>query len=227
MQTGNKIMATLLLTAALGGCATTNPYTGQQQTSDTAKGGVLGGVLGTVAGAFAHGRNGAILGGIVGTIAGLGIGHYMDDQDQALRKQLAGTGVQVEKHGDQIRLIMPGEITFPVNESSIRPSFYKVLHSVALVLKGYSETDIQVAGYTDSTGSRMYNQRLSQQRAMAVWQYLVMQGVKANRVEAVGFGERDPIASNATQAGRAKNRRVELTLVPAPKGQDRQVSFGR
>jgi len=108
--------------------------------------------------------------------------------------------------------------TFAVDTADIRPQFYRTLNAVAIVLKGFPETDVIVTGHTDSTGSAEYNQRLSERRAMAVVQYLQAQGVNPERLEARGMGETAPVASNATPAGRAQNRRVEIRIHPRRTG---------
>ena len=150
----------------------------------------------------------------IGAIAGGGVGYYMDTQEAKLRKQLRGSGVSVVRDGDNINLVMPGNITFPTNQSDLKTDFYDVLDSVALVLEEFDKTIIVVAGYTDSKGSDAYNQTLSEQRATSVADYLMAKKVVAARFEVVGFGEKSPVADNATEEGRALNRRVELTLMP-------------
>ena len=127
-------------------------------------------------------------------------------------------GVSVTRIGDNITLNMPGNITFEVDKSDLRPDFIEVLHSVSLVLKEYKSTIIEVAGHTDSTGSESYNQMLSQQRAQAVTNVLIRNGVETVRIDTVGYGEAYPIASNSTPEGRQQNRRVELTLLPYTEG---------
>jgi outer membrane protein OmpA-like peptidoglycan-associated protein len=189
-----------LLTAAALVClsvfasCTTNPYTGQKQTSKTAWGTAIG------AG--------------VGAIAGGGVGLYMDKQEAKLRQQLQNTGVSVSRQGDRIELVMPSNITFDTNSSSIKPTFYDVLHSVGLVLKEYNKTLINITGHTDNTGSDQYNQDLSRRRAQSVAQYLTSQGIDPTRVAAQGMGESRPIASNETPQGRQQNRRVQVDLAP-------------
>jgi outer membrane protein OmpA-like peptidoglycan-associated protein len=109
---------------------------------------------------------------------------------------------------------MPSNVTFPTDQDSVMQSFYPTLNSVALVLKKYNKTLIDVNGHTDSTGSDQYNLDLSRRRAQSVASYLSAQGVDGRRFAVNGFGESDPIASNATEAGRAQNRRVEIYLTP-------------
>jgi outer membrane protein OmpA-like peptidoglycan-associated protein len=156
----------------------------------------------------------ALAGAGIGAIAGGGVGYYMDTQEAKLRQQLENTGVSVTRNGENIILNMPSNITFEVDRADLRPDFVEVLHSVSLVLKEYKSTIIEVAGHTDSTGSDSYNQLLSQQRAQAVSNVLIQDGVEPVRIDTVGYGETRPIAPNNTAGGRQQNRRVELTLLP-------------
>jgi outer membrane protein OmpA-like peptidoglycan-associated protein len=154
-------------------------------------------------------RNAALGCGAIGA----GVGAYMDAQEREMRKQLAGSGVQVVREGDQLELVMPGNVTFPINEYTIRESFLPVLDSVSEVLFKYTDTRIRVTGHTDSTGSADYNYGLSDRRAQSVGNYLASRGIDQNRVITQGVGPDQPIASNDTDAGRAQNRRVELEIV--------------
>jgi len=211
----------LAVAAALAatGCTTVNPYTGEQQTSNVAKGSAIGAVVGAAAGAATgKGDKGkrALIGAAIGASAGGGIGYYMDVQEAKLRQQLEGTGVSVSRVGDQIILNMPSNITFASDSSNLSPSIMPVLDSVILVLKEYDETMVNVAGHTDSTGSDSYNQKLSELRAQSVGNYLARGGIVFNRLMMVGYGESRPVASNSTAAGRAQNRRVEITLTAMP-----------
>ncbi len=212
-----KTLATLAV-LTLVGCATTDPYTGEQKTSSTAKGAAIGAVGGAVVGAATASRGdrnrGIVTGAIAGGAIGGGIGYYMDRQEAALRERLQGTGVSVTRDGDNIRLNMPGHVTFGVDRHEVRPEFYPTLESVALVLKEYNDTNVRVIGHTDSTGSDAYNQTLSERRAASVGQFLASQGVASGRLWTQGFGKRYPIATNDTEAGRQANRRVEIELVP-------------
>jgi outer membrane protein OmpA-like peptidoglycan-associated protein len=141
----------------------------------------------------------------------------MDVQEAKLRQKLEGTGVSVTRNGDNIILNMPSAITFDVNSSALKASFFDVLDSVNLVLKEYESTLVTVAGHTDSSGADDYNMTLSQQRAQTVAQYLQSRGVVAERLAAVGYGETRPVAGNDTAEGKARNRRVEITLDPITK----------
>ncbi len=205
--------------ALLAGCYTNNAYTGQQQTSKTAVGAGIGALAGAVVGMLTGGdarqhRKNALIGAGIGALAGGAAGNYMDRQEARLRAQLQGTGVSVTRNGNDITLNMPGNVTFQSNSSDLRPDFFKVLNSVALVLKEYDKTILEVAGHTDNTGSAQYNQALSERRAASVAQYLTSQSVNSQRVITVGAGETHPVATNATPEGRQANRRVELTLEP-------------
>lgn len=206
------------LVCTLQACTTYDPYTGEQQTSNAAKGAGIGALAGAVLGAATASKDdrkkGALTGAVVGGAVGGGAGYYMDQQEAKLRQYLQGTGVQVKREGNNLRLIMPGNITFPVNSYDIRSNFYEVLNSVAIVLKEFNKTSIRIAGHTDSTGSDSTNQTLSERRARSVGSYLQGRGVSAGRVQTSGYGPRYPIAPNSTATGREANRRVELELIP-------------
>jgi outer membrane protein OmpA-like peptidoglycan-associated protein len=214
-RTSFPLTVALVVSLMLAGCQTTNPYTGQQQTSNTAKGAGIGAAAGAVIGALAGGsRKSALIGAGIGALAGGATGKYMDDQEAKLRTQLQGTGVSVTRSGDNLILNMPGNVTFATNQSDVNASFYPVLNSVALVLKEYEKTMIDIVGHTDSTGTMQLNMQLSQARAASVGAYLQSQGVQAVRIATQGMGPQYPIASNDTPEGRAQNRRVELILRP-------------
>lgn len=212
------ILAFSVATFGLGGCMTYDPYTGEEQTSSATKGSIIGAIGGAAVGAATSSKSdrgkGALIGAASGAAIGGGIGYYMDKQEAELRRKLEGSGVRVVRNGDEIELVMPGNITFDLNESTIKPSFSSTLESVSLVLKEYDKTIIQIEGHTDSSGSDSYNQLLSERRASSVRDFLLNQGIEPKRTRAVGYGERYPVASNDTAAGREQNRRVELTLVP-------------
>ena len=219
----NKLIMAMALASitAVSGCTTFDPYTGEEKTTNTAKGAGIGAGAAAVISYIANKdkssreRNQRILRDAgIGAIAGGGVGYYMDTQEAKLRQQLRSTGVSVERDGDNINLIMPGNITFPTAGSALRADFYNVLDSVALVLEEFDKTIIVVAGYTDSVGDTAYNQSLSEQRARSVASYLKSRNIVAARFETVGFGEQNPIADNSTAQGRSLNRRVELTMLP-------------
>ncbi len=207
--------AALTLTA----CAT-DPYTGERRASRAAIGAGIGALAGAAVGyatntsSSEQGRRNALIGAGVGALAGAGVGSYMDRQAAELEAELRNTGVSVTKAGDRIILNMPGGITFPSAGYDVNASFYPTLGSVAKVLKKYDQTLIDVSGHTDSDGTDAYNLELSQRRAASVSNYLVGQGVLGQRLIVRGYGESQPIASNANAAGKAQNRRVEIQIAP-------------
>lgn len=207
-----KFILTMMLVSFVSACAT-DPYTGESKVSKTAWGTGIGAAAGAGIGALIGGKNGAAWGAGIGALAGAGTGAYMDVQARRLRQELLNTGVQVSTENNQIRLIMPSNITFATDSAVFKTSFNPVLDSVAKVLKEYDKTYVQVSGYTDNTGTLAYNNTLSQKRAAAVSTYLINRGIAASRISAVGMGPSNPIASNATAAGREQNRRVEINLV--------------
>ncbi|MBY4675636.1 OmpA family protein [Marinobacterium arenosum] len=212
-----KLTTVIMLGLLASGCQTMDPYTGESKTSNTATGTGIGAVAGAVLGAAVSSKKdrgrGALTGALVGGAVGGGIGHYMDNQEAQLRQELEATGVRVQRVGeDAIRLIMPGNITFQLDSDQLQPQFYPTLDSVVKVLTKYDRSLIDVAGYTDSSGSFEYNQQLSERRAYSVADYLVGQGLLATRISSHGFGERYPIADNGSAAGRAANRRVEINI---------------
>lgn len=207
-----SLICSLLAVSLLSACAI-DPYTGEQKVAKTAWGTGIGAAAGAGIGALAGGKKGALIGAGVGALAGAGTGAYMDVQARKLREQLVGTGVQVKELDGRIYLIMPGNITFNTNETVIKQGFTPVLDSVALVIKEYNKTMVQVYGYTDNTGTAATNNALSLRRANAVSNYLRLRGVDGNRIITDGLGSSNPIASNATAAGREQNRRVEIVLI--------------
>jgi len=218
-KNSTKMIFSSLLVSFITACTTINPYTKEEQTSKATQGAAIGAAAGAVVGLLSgddsrERRKRALIGAGVGALAGGGIGYYMDVQEAKLRQQLDGTGVSVTRSGDQIILNMPSNITFNVDSTQVMPEFRDVLSSVALVLKEYDKTLIEVVGHTDSSGSDRYNQLLSERRAGAVAEVISRNGIRYVRLATAGYGERYPIADNNSESGRRINRRVELTLVP-------------
>jgi outer membrane protein OmpA-like peptidoglycan-associated protein len=202
-------------TLAVAGCAQ-NPYYGD--TANTARGATVGAGAGAVLGNVVSGSGDRTKGGLIGaavgaTIGGL-VGRQMDKQEAELRQQMAGTGVEVQRQGDTIRLQAPENITFDTNRADVKPQFQPVLTQLSQSIQQYPGTVVQIEGHTDSTGSAAYNQTLSENRAGAVRSYMVQRGVEPTRLAAVGYGMTRPVADNTTVDGRAQNRRVEVLIVP-------------
>ena len=215
------IMVTIASLAAISGCKTFDAYTGEEKTSNTAKGAGIGAGIGVVL-AYLKNKDKSskkrkkrmLQAAGIGAIAGGGVGYYMDTQEAKLRKTLRASGVSVERDGNNINLIMPGNITFVTAGHDLNADFHEVLDSVIIVLQEFNKTIIVSAGHTDSRGSDEYNQGLSERRANSVAQYLLAKGVVEARIDTVGFGESVPIADNGSAEGRSLNRRVELSLLP-------------
>jgi outer membrane protein OmpA-like peptidoglycan-associated protein len=208
-----------LLAFTLAAC-TTNPYTGESQVSKGLLGAGTGAAIGGAAGALLGAttslktRKTALIGAGIGALAGGGVGVYMDNQEAKLRQRLQNSGVSVTRVGDSIVLNMPSNITFDTDQSDVKPNFYETLNSVAIVLQEYDKTLVDVVGHTDSSGATDYNLDLSRQRAGSVARYLTSQQLDPNRFSVDGRGKSQPIASNATSSGKARNRRVEITIAP-------------
>ncbi|WP_252274422.1 OmpA family protein [Pseudomonas subflava] len=225
MSIPSRLTLAAVLLALTAGCASQNPYDAPQQSggmSKTTKYGGLGALAGAVAGAAIDHDNrgkGALIGAAVAGAAGAGYGYYADKQEEELRRSMQGTGVEVQRQGDTIQLIMPGNITFATDSAEIASSFYTPLNNLASSFRQYNQNSIEIVGHTDSTGSHAHNMNLSQRRAQSVANYLSAQGVDASRMSTRGAGPDQPVASNATADGRAQNRRVEVTLRPLPGAQ--------
>ncbi|MFC0120141.1 OmpA family protein [Pseudoalteromonas xiamenensis] len=203
------LIISLAAAIALSGCQMTN--TGQGAAIGAATGAVLGKATGN------HKDKRIFIGAAIGAIAGAAIGDYMDKQEAEFRRELEGTGVDVVREGNNMTLVMPSNITFASNQASISPEFYNTLNGVAKVMNKYDKTWLTIIGHTDSTGASDYNQRLSEQRAMSVRNYLVANQVAAVRLQTQGMGESQPVASNQTEQGKAMNRRVEIQIIPNQK----------
>ena len=208
------------LAAFTSGCAT---YTGQTNDPNdpnrTRNGALIGAAIGAAAGLLSGGnaverRQRAMVGVGVGALAGGAVGADQDRQEAELRRATAGTGVDVTRDGDVIKLNLPDGVTFDFAKYDIKPQFYPALNTIANTLREYNQTIVEVSGHTDSIGSEAVNQRLSEQRAASVGNYLIGQGLQRERFEIVGMGKRYPVASNDTDAGRALNRRVEIRVLP-------------
>lgn len=213
----NLVFATVTAVVA-SGCSTTNPYSGESQTAKATSGSLIGAIAGAAIGVATSSKSdrgkGALIGAASGAALGGGIGYYMDVQEAKLRQQLQSTGISVTRDGNNIVLNMPNAITFGFDQTDLSTQAKTALYNVALVVKEYDKTMLNVYGFTDSTGADAYNLRLSQVRASEVSNQLMHDGVENNRIVTKGMGEAHPIASNTSEQGRAENRRVEIVLTP-------------
>ena len=213
VKTPVAFMSAIMLLSA----CSTDPYTGERKSSNTAVGATIGAMVGAIGGAIIGGdnkRKSMLIGAGIGAIAGGGAGFYMDRQEAKLREKLQNSGVQVVRDGDNIILNMPGNITFASNSSEVNGDFGEVLSSVSLVLNEYEKTYVDVLGHTDSSGANSYNQSLSERRAQSVANILANDGIISERLIVRGLGEDFPIADNGNEQGKSLNRRVEIALSP-------------
>ena len=208
---------TLLLS---GGCANMNNM-GKGAAYGTAGGAAAGALLGQAIGGNSKATLlGMTAGAAIGGLTGTGIGYMMDKQEQDMRNALAQSeAIAVQREGNVLALTFKSDFTFAVNSSTLRPGLYNELDRVAQILTAYPQTTILVAGHTDSTGSEEYNMTLSQKRADSVKNALVQRGVAAQRINAVGYGESQPVGDNETEFGRQQNRRVEVRINPMTQNQ--------
>ncbi|NVJ49040.1 MAG: OmpA family protein [Gammaproteobacteria bacterium] len=217
MKVVQSLAASVAVATMLSGCQTFDAYTGEQKVSSATKGAAIGALLCGAIGSrksSKRARNAAVGCGLIG----MGVGAYMDAQEKQLRDELEGTGVRVAREGDNIRLIMPNNITFGVDRSQVQSGFYPTLNSVAKVLAEFNESVLAVNGHTDSSGSDAYNMELSVKRAQSVADYLKSQNISSERLRVRGYGESMPLTTNDTEAGRSQNRRVELLIEPRANG---------
>ena len=209
-----KIIAAILLTVIMAVSCTT-AADGTRKVSKTGIGAGVGAAAGAVLGqVIGKDTKGTLIGTAGGAAVGAVIGNILDRQEKALKDKLDGTGVEVQRTGEgEIRLIAPENITFDTNSSVIKSVFRSSLNDVATVLNEYRDSDIIVSGHTDSTGNDAINNPLSENRAKSVKAYLTGRGVSGSRINSIGYGSTQPIASNSTASGRAQNTRVEIKIV--------------
>ena len=208
------IFAITSLVAA--GCAQPPTKTQQGAAIGTGVGAAAGAGLGQAIGGDTESTLlGAGIGAVVGGLAGGSIGRYMEKNEQALRQAVAGVeGASVARQANTVALTFRSDVLFDVDSATLKAGAYDEMTRVSRVLQQYPQTNVRIAGHTDSTGSETYNQQLSERRAQAVMNALISYGVSAGRMTTIGYGESQPIADNSTQAGRQLNRRVEITLTP-------------
>ncbi len=210
------------LALSLSACAVDDPN------RRTKTGALIGAVAGAVVGHQIDDDKGRYVGAVAGAIAGAAVGNYMDKQAAELERQLAAERARDELRitrmaGNALRVGIASDASFEFGKASLRPEAMATYAKIASVLKDYDKTVVHVVGHTDSVGSETYNQGLSERRAAAVARYLESQGMNPGRIRQEGRGEREPIASNETDAGRAKNRRVDIVIKPVIEGQEEQA----
>jgi len=217
----NLIKTTIIATAALVtvGCATDDP----NRRAKT--GAAIGAITGAVLGNQTSSKNGKYVGAVAGALTGAAVGNYMDKQQRKMEQQLAqeqaNREISVTRIDEEtLKINVSSEVSFDVNQASIKASFRDSLDKVANVISEYDKTAIHVIGHTDSTGSESYNQRLSEKRAGSVSRYLSQNGVQRDRMRMAGRGELRPVANNNSSAGRSQNRRVEIYLKPIVEGRE-------
>ena len=206
MLVKKSLISVIALSLIFSGCAATNAE----------KGAAIGAITGAVLGKSTsnHKNKRAVWGAAIGALAGAAVGGYMDKQEQEFRQELAGSGIDVVREGDNLRLIMPSNITFASGQSYITTGFHNTLNDIAKVLAKFDKTLLSIEGHTDSTGSDAFNQTLSEKRADSVKYYLIKQSIQGDRLHTMGYGESHAIVSNDNAQNRAKNRRVEIQIIP-------------
>ena len=204
----------------LSGCAGYRTKAEKAATFGAAGGAIAGAILGQ---AIGHDTGatllGAAAGAALGGATGAGVGQMMDRQETEMRDALAASeAADVRREGELLAITLKGDVSFDLNSDVVRPGLYNELDRIAQIMIKYPQTSILVEGYTDSTGSEAYNQRLSELRANSVKNLLVQRGVPAHRINTLGHGEDRPMATNATPEGRRMNRRVEIGINPVARG---------
>lgn len=209
-----KLISVLMVVAFLSGCvARQNATTGENETNRAVLGALGGAVAGALTGAATGKKNGALFGAAGGAAIGGGVGYYFDQQEAALRTELLNSGVQVKRISEnELQLIMAQGIGFETNRYNLSAGIFNTLNGVAKILNEYEKSSLIIAGHTDSIGSAESNLTLSERRAESVANYLIRKNVKSGRLTIRGYGERRPIATNMYAAGRATNRRVEISI---------------
>ncbi|QDM41179.1 MULTISPECIES: OmpA family protein [Bacteria] len=217
MKTSRKFTAAIAAVSLVGVSAcVTDPNTGEQKISRAAIGGVLGAGGGALLGGLIGGRTARIAGAVAGGALGGYAGYRMDNQIRELKDQTAGSGIDVnEVDGGQAILVnLPEGVTFTTGSYQINSGFQTLLDRVAASLQQYPNSLVDVYGYTDTVGSATSNQRLSEQRAQAVANYLISRGVSSSRIRWLGFGETNLKVQTGDNVNEPANRRVEVKIIP-------------
>jgi outer membrane protein OmpA-like peptidoglycan-associated protein len=212
MRRSSGLVASLIILGlTVSGCAETGTVLNNKTKQGAALGALGGALAGSLIGGKGHRLGGALIGGAAGALAGGLIGQYLDKQAQELD---AIPGAQVQRRDDSLLVNFESQLLFDTGSSQLQPGAYDRLRSLARTLNNYPQSQVTVKGHTDSTGGERFNQKLSEERADRVRQFLVSEGVASSRVQSIGYGQSMPVASNATEAGRAQNRRVEVEIRP-------------
>ncbi len=211
LQYKTRFLVAVTAVALVTGCATGEMGRGEHTAIGAGAGAAVGAGLGALIGDSSKATwIGAGIGALAGGVAGYNWSNIKKDVEQSGASEL---GVSVTEMPDgSLRVNLPSHVSFAVGQANLSPQLYPVLDSVARAMQQHPDLRAIALGYTDSTGSAQVNERLSQQRAEAVTRYLNQHGVASGRLIAQGRGPSDPIGNNATEEGRAQNRRVELYL---------------
>ena len=213
-----SILLSLAAVMGLSACSDGQMFDENNPNRNTNQGVILGALGGAAAGRLIGGNNddavkNTLAGAAAGAIAGGVIGNQLDKQEAELRQQL-GNNVSINNTGDRLVVTMPQDILFPFDSAALRSDLQADIRTVGRSLLQYPNTTVQVLGHTDSDGDASYNQKLSLRRAQAVSSVLVAEGVPSSRIQSIGRGEDQPIASNLTAEGKQQNRRVEIVILP-------------
>ena len=213
-----KVLILVFIAAFTFACESTNPATADSPNDNrkTKRGAVIGAVVGGIAGAVignqtGNNRTGAAAGAVLGGAVGAAVGHKMDRQAEELR-QIEGVAVEHAPGEGEINVRLTSDILFDTNSSALRAASRTTLDELASNFARYPDNQLIVEGHTDSTGTDAYNQRLSEQRAASVADYLIDRGVAARNIVVYGYGELRPKGTNDTAEGRQMNRRVEINI---------------
>ena len=197
---------------ALTACVAPPPGDPNRTRQGAITGAIAGAAIGAAAGDGAR-RDEILAGAVIGGAAGAGIGQVLDRQAADLRRDL-DSRIGIINTGDQLIVRAPQDILFAVDSAALQPTLVSDLRVIGQNLQTYPASSVQVVGHTDNTGTAAYNQDLSERRAQSVASILAQSGVNAGRIQTIGRGESDPIASNQTSAGRSQNRRVDIIIIP-------------